>query len=148
MSRGAPMVWRTGKFLGDCEQTAVGVAAGRAERERGRGGKTSGGDAGVDPGVIYFGEEALDVAPTGALAGLAGLSDEHDEEIEAMAGGADDAVRAGAAALPKAARNWRRMAAGSASVCGAGCGRLLRQRHRAASRRRGFCGWTGRGCAR
>ena len=45
--------------------------------------------------MIYFREEALDVAPTGALAGLAGLADEHHEEIEAMARGADEAVRAG-----------------------------------------------------
>jgi hypothetical protein len=35
------------------------------------------------------------VAPTGALAGLAGLADEHHEEIEAMASGAHEAVRAG-----------------------------------------------------
>ena len=44
--------------------------------------------------MIYFREEALDVAPTGALAGLAGLADEHHEEIEAMVCGADEAVRA------------------------------------------------------
>ena len=45
--------------------------------------------------MIYFREEALDVAPTGSLAGPAGLADEHHEEIEAMARGADEAVRAG-----------------------------------------------------
>ena len=35
------------------------------------------------------------MGPTGALAGFAGLADEHHKEIEAMACGADEAVRAG-----------------------------------------------------
>ena len=44
--------------------------------------------------MIYFREEALDVAPTGALASLTGLTDKHHEEIEAMARGTDETVKA------------------------------------------------------
>jgi len=59
------------------------------------GAQASGGDAGVDPVLIHFSEQALDLVPTGALAGLTGLADQHHEEIEAMARGTDKTVRAG-----------------------------------------------------
>jgi hypothetical protein len=42
--------------------------------------------------VVDFCEEAGDLTPTGALAGLAGIAYEHDEEIQAVAGGIDHAV--------------------------------------------------------
>jgi hypothetical protein len=54
--------------------------------------KTSGGDAGGEPGVVDFREETSDLTPTGALAGLAGIAYEHDEEVQAVAGGIDHAV--------------------------------------------------------
>ncbi len=41
-------------------------------------------------------EEAGDLTPAGAFAGLAGFADQDDEEVEAVAGGADGAVRRGA----------------------------------------------------
>ena len=59
-------------------------------------GETRGGDTILRPGGIHFGEEPGDVVPTGSLAGLAGFSDEHDKEVQGVAGGADHAVRAGA----------------------------------------------------
>ena len=45
---------------------------------------------------IDFGEEPGYLVPTCSLAGLAGFSDEDDEEVQGVAGGADHAVRAGA----------------------------------------------------
>ena len=60
------------------------------------GGKARGGDAGREPGLVHLGEEAGDLTPTGAFAAFAGVAYEHDEEIEAVAGGVDHAVGAGA----------------------------------------------------
>jgi hypothetical protein len=45
--------------------------------------------------LIHFREQALDLVPAGALAGLTGLADQHHEEIEPMARGTDEAVGAG-----------------------------------------------------
>ena len=54
-----------------------------------------GGDTARRPERIRFGEEAGDLAPAGPFAGLARFADENDEEIEAVTGGTDAAVRAG-----------------------------------------------------
>ena len=63
--------------------------------EKGRGREASAGDAFGDPGAIDFREEAADLVPTGPLAGLTGFADQHDEKIEAMASGIDQAMGAG-----------------------------------------------------
>jgi len=63
--------------------------------EDGVGGGAVGGDAVRDPGVVHFGEEAGDLTPACSFAGFAGLADEDDEEIEAVAGGADEGMGAG-----------------------------------------------------
>ena len=55
-------------------------------------GKGSASDTGGEPGWIDFGEEAGDMIPTAALACLAGIANQHDEEVEAVAGGIDLAV--------------------------------------------------------
>ena len=62
---------------------------------RARGRQASGGDAFGDPRAIDFGEEAADLVPAGSLASLAGFADQHDEEVETMAGGIDHAVGRG-----------------------------------------------------
>jgi hypothetical protein len=51
-----------------------------------------GADTALDPENVYFGEEAGDLAPACSFGGLAGFADSYDEEIEAEAGVADDAV--------------------------------------------------------
>src|SRR5580704_12230596 len=51
-----------------------------------------GGDAGGEPGMVDFGEEAGDLTPTGAFTGLAGISNEHDVEVQTVAGSIDHAV--------------------------------------------------------
>ncbi len=84
-----------GKFLGECEQTRVACLVAHDGHEP-AGGETGGGHTILRPGGIDFGEEPGDVVPTGSLAGLAGFSDEDDEKVEGVAGGADHAVRAGA----------------------------------------------------
>jgi hypothetical protein len=53
-------------------------------------------DAMRGPAWVDFCEEAGDLAPAGSFAGLAGFADQDDEEIEAVAGGADAAVKRGA----------------------------------------------------
>jgi hypothetical protein len=84
-----------GELFGECEQAAVCrrlLIAQVMEKRRGR--EASAGDAFGDPGSIDFREEAADLVPTGPLAGLAGFADQHDEKIEAMAGGIDQAMGA------------------------------------------------------
>jgi hypothetical protein len=56
------------------------------------GGEASAGDAGGEPRAIHFCEEAGDLVPTGALAGLAGSTYQHDEEVKPVAGGVDQAM--------------------------------------------------------
>ncbi len=56
------------------------------------GGEAGAVDAVGEPRVIDFCEEASDLAPAGAFAGLAGIAYEHDEEVEAVAGSVDHAV--------------------------------------------------------
>ena len=48
------------------------------------------------PETIDFGEEAGDLPPACSFAGLARFADQYDEEIEAVTGGAHDAVGRGA----------------------------------------------------
>ena len=84
-----------GEFLGEHEQTAIACLLAHDGDETARG-ETGAGDTILRPGGIHFGEEAGDLVPTGSLARLAGFSDEHEEEVQGVAGGADHAVRAGA----------------------------------------------------
>ena len=84
-----------GEFLGEYEQTPVAGLVAHAGHEA-VSGETSAGHTTLRPGGIHFGEEAGYLVPTGSLAGFAGFSDEHDEEVQGVAGGADHAVRAGA----------------------------------------------------
>jgi hypothetical protein len=82
-----------GELFREREETAVGGRLLVAQSiDEAAGCKTSSGDAGGEPRVVDFREEAVDQAPTGALAGLARIDYEHDEEVEAMAGGVDHAV--------------------------------------------------------
>ena len=88
---------RGGEFFREQEQAPVGgwllIAQSIDKPIRNQ---ASVGDAGLDPRSIDFREEAADLLPAGAFAGLAGFADQHDEEVETMAGGVDHAVRAGA----------------------------------------------------
>jgi hypothetical protein len=56
------------------------------------GGEAGAGDASGEPWAIDFCEEAGDLVPTGALAGFAGITYQHDKEVETVAGGVDHAV--------------------------------------------------------
>jgi hypothetical protein len=68
-----------GQWLAKCLQD---VARGRA-----------GGDNAVGvPAGIGFGEEASDLTPAGSFAGFTGFSDQDDEQIETVTGGADEGV--------------------------------------------------------
>jgi hypothetical protein len=55
-----------------------------------------GGDAARGPTRVGLGEEAGDLAPASSFAGLARFADQDDEEIEAVTGGAHEAVGRGA----------------------------------------------------
>jgi hypothetical protein len=82
-----------GELFREREEPAVGrrlLIAQSIDEATGR--KTSGADAGGEPRAVDFCEEAGDLIPTGALACLAGIAYEHDEEIQAVAGGIDHAV--------------------------------------------------------
>ena len=86
-----------GELFGEREQAPVGGRLLIVESiDQAGSGQARGGDAGGDPRVIEFGEEAGDMAPAASLAGLAGFTYQHDEEVEAVAGGIDHAVGAGA----------------------------------------------------
>ena len=83
-----------GELFREREEAAVGgrlLIAQHIHEATGR--EASTGDAGGEPRVVDFREEAGDLAPTGALAGFAGVAHEHDEEVQAVAGGIDHAVR-------------------------------------------------------
>jgi hypothetical protein len=60
----------------------------------GRGG-TTGGDTARRPKSVDFGKEISDLTPTPSFSSFAGLADEDDEEIEAVASGADEAMWGG-----------------------------------------------------
>ena len=89
-----------GEFFREREQATVrGRLLIAQVMDKGRRREAGGGDAFGDPGAIDFREEAADLVPTSPLAGLAGLADQHDEKIEAMASGIDQAVGAGASGV-------------------------------------------------
>ena len=82
-----------GELFREGEEPAVGRRLLIAQSiDEATGGKASGGDAGGEPVVVDFREEAGDLTPTGALAGLTGIADEDDEEVQAVTGGIDHAV--------------------------------------------------------
>ena len=82
-----------GELLREREQPTVGWRLLIAQSiDEATGCKASGGDAGGEPGVVDFCEETADLIPTGALAGLAGIAYEHDEEVQTVASGIDHAV--------------------------------------------------------
>jgi hypothetical protein len=58
------------------------------------GGEARARDAGGEPGLVHFSEETSNLTPTGALAGLAGIADEDDVEVQTVAGGIHHAVGA------------------------------------------------------
>ncbi len=89
-----------GELLGKHQQTAIACLLAHHGDETARG-KTRAGDAILRPGGIYFGEEAGDLIPAGPLARLAGLSDEHEEEVQGVSGGSDHAVWSGADEVAK-----------------------------------------------
>jgi hypothetical protein len=91
-----------GELLGEGEETAVGGGLLIAQSvDEAAGGEASAGDAGGEPRAIHFSEEAGDLAPTGALAGLAGITYQDDEEVETVAGGVDHAVGSAADEVAK-----------------------------------------------
>ena len=64
-----------GEFFREDEQPAVGGRRLVAQsRDEAIGSRTSAGDAGGEPGLVYLGEEASDLTPAGALAGFAGIA--------------------------------------------------------------------------
>ena len=82
-----------GELFREGEEAAVGGRLLIAQSmDEATGGKARGGDAGGEPGLVDFGEEAGDLTPTGAFAGLAGIAHEHDVEVQTVAGGIDHAV--------------------------------------------------------
>ena len=82
-----------GKLFREREEPAVGRRLLIAESvDETAGSKASGGEAGGEPRVVDFREEAGDLTPTGTLTALAGITYEHDEEIQSVAGGVDHAV--------------------------------------------------------
>lgn len=91
-----------GKLFGQDEEAAVGgrvlVTDGADEAI---GGDAGVGDARGEPGGVDFGEETGDLPPTGSLAGFAGLADEDDEKVEAVAGGGNGGMRSGAEKIPE-----------------------------------------------
>lgn len=58
------------------------------------GGEASPRHAAREPWLVDLGEKASDLIPTGAFTGLPGIANEDDEEVQAVARGIDEAVRA------------------------------------------------------
>jgi hypothetical protein len=81
-------------------------------------GQAGGGNAAVDPEFIYFREEATDLAPASSLAAFAGFAYQDDEEVQTVTRGFHHTVWGRAYKVAEGGEDWRRMAAGSASVCG------------------------------
>ena len=83
-----------GELLGEEEEAAiaVGLLIAQGMEDAVRSG-ASRRHAARDPTRVGFGEEAGDLTPAGSFAGLAGLADQYDEEIEAVTGRAGHAVR-------------------------------------------------------
>lgn len=77
----------------ECEKPDVGGLLPIAQCiDEAAGGKARTGDAGGEPWLVDLSEEAGDLIPTSSLAGLAGIADEDDVEVEAVAGGIYQAV--------------------------------------------------------
>jgi hypothetical protein len=85
-----------GNFLGEHQETSIACLLSRQDGDEAARGKTRAGDTILRPGAIHLGEELGNLVPTGPLASLAGFSDQHDKEIQAVTGGPNHAVRAGA----------------------------------------------------
>ena len=82
-----------GKLFGDGEEPAVGRRLLIAQSvDETAGCEASSGDAGGEPRLVDFREEAAYLIPTGALARFAGIAYEHYEEIESVAGGVHHTV--------------------------------------------------------
>ena len=94
MPFGAPQgVKDGGELFGNGEEAAVGGGLLIAQSvDQASRAQASGGDAVSDPRLIDLGEETLDLIPAGSLAGFARFADQDYEEVEAMRGGADQAV--------------------------------------------------------
>jgi len=90
------------ELLRECEETTVGGRLLITQSvDQAAGCEASAGNAGGEPRAIHFREEASNLAPTSALAGLAGITYQHHEEIETVAGGVDHAVGSGADEVAK-----------------------------------------------
>jgi hypothetical protein len=82
-----------GELFRECEKPAIGGRLLIAQSiDEASGCEASAGDAGGEPGLVHLSEETVDLTPTGALAGLAGIAYEHDVEVQTVAGGIDHAV--------------------------------------------------------
>jgi hypothetical protein len=106
MSLGAPQgVQDGGEFFRDGKEAAVrGWFLITQSINKATGSEASGGDASVQPGMIDLRKEAHDLVQAGSLAGLAGFADQHDKEIEAVAGSIDHAVGARADQVAKGSK--------------------------------------------
>ena len=118
---GAPQVVENGgELFGEREQAAVGGRLLIAQAmEKGRRREASGGDTFGDPGAIDFREEAADLVQLVPLRALLDSPTSTTKRLRPWRVASTRQWGPGPAALPKATRSWRRMAAGWASVCGA-----------------------------
>jgi len=82
-----------GELFRECQKPAIGRRLLIAQSiNESTGCEASAGDASGKPGLVHLSEEPVDLTPTGALAGLAGIAYEHDVEVQTVAGGIDHAV--------------------------------------------------------
>lgn len=85
-----------GELLCEQKETAVGGRLLIAQSlEDGARGGAAGGDAAGCPESVDFVEEIGDLTPACSFSSFAGFADEDDVEIEAVAGGADEAMWGG-----------------------------------------------------
>jgi hypothetical protein len=106
-----------GELFREREEAAVGgrlLIAQRIHETTGR--EASASDAGGKPRAVDFREEAGDLAPTGALAALLESPTRTTKRFRPWRVASTMQCGPGPTRLPKAARSWRRMAAGCASV--------------------------------
>jgi hypothetical protein len=54
--------------------------------------ESSAGDTGGEPGWVHLSKETVDPTPASSLPDLAGIANEHDVEVQTVAGGIDHAV--------------------------------------------------------
>ena len=86
-----------GELLSEKKEAAIGGGLLIAQSVDDAIGCGAGGSyAARDPTRVGFVEEAGDLTPAGSFAGLAGFADQYDEEVEAVTGGSDGAMRRGA----------------------------------------------------